>query len=558
MLIEEKFDFLNSYSFFSLIDIFFANKLNPDTEEEAIFLAYLFFISRNGFVSLLIEKDDIYPKPQDLNSEENLIFLTEKIINGAKKASEKDYIEKGIEKFSNCPIYKYGNYYYLQKNFVFETSIIENLSKLLSQRPNPIFSQDVFFKNLKKESTLFPDQKKAIEHAYENSISFILGGPGSGKTYLVSYLIEMFSLAFNKDAKKIIKIAIAAFTGKATNHLKDVVLKKTSANIEAKTLHLLLDIKERKNKYFGKDKLDFDLIIVDEASMIDIRLFAYLLDALKSKTRIIFIGDPHQLPPIEGGNIFSELVSLKIFKMVYLKKSVRFENDLILNLAGNVKNENAKELKKVLKKIDFLDLGSNTNIKKVMFNKANEYFFAFSNKKLDVEELLEKINKFRILSSMKTGFWGVDLLNKEIFTFFYKKAKVNQYLYIPIIITKNHYQLNLFNGEMGILEYKIGSDCEKTAYFKIDKVIKRYSIYLIRSYESAYVVSIHKSQGSEFESAMIIIPQNIQYFGKELFYTAITRVKKQITLISSEDLLFQLVKKSSFKNSALSERLIAF
>lgn len=563
MLIEKikKFRFfydLYLKNFFSAVDIFFANKINPKSEEEAIFLAYLFFISRNGFISLLIENDDVYPRPKDFNFDENIEIHNDLLINKVITGS-KSYIKEDFENFPNHPVCKYQSYYYLQKNFVFETFIINNLCKLLLKKPDDILDKKFFFDILNKEKKLLLKQKEAIKNVFENTISFVLGGPGTGKTYLACHLINMFLLSFDKNKKKEIKIVATSFTGKATNHLKKVILENSpDIDVQAKTLHLLLDIKERKNKDFGNQKLDFDLIIVDEASMIDIRLFAYLLDAVKEGARIVFIGDPHQLPPIDGGNIFSELINQKIITTTYLDIPVRFENNFILNLANGIKEENITKLNSSLNEIEFLDLKNLGIIKNLIFQKARDCFFSSSDKKLDIESLLKKTNNFRILSSIKKGPLGVDVLNKEIFFSFYKETKTNPFLYIPIVITKNHYQLDLFNGDLGVLEYQVTNSklLNGIAYFKSEKTIKKYPVYLIRSYEYAYVISIHKSQGSEFDSAILIIPDYSQNFGKELLYTAVTRVKNEIVLISSKELLLQLVKKSSFKKSALLNRLM--
>ncbi len=554
---------LNLKDFFSSIDIFFANHLNPSFEDEAIFLAYLFFISRNGFVSLMVENNDIYPKPNDINfetnSELNYEEILQKIISGSKIVSDAKYVEKNYELFPNHPIVKFQNYFYLQKNFVFETFILKNLSTLLFKNPDDIFDKNIFFENLKNEPTLYLEQKEAIKNAYEKSISFIVGGPGCGKTYLASHLIKIFYSSFNNLKKNELKIVATSFTGKATSHLKKTISKIfQDINIEAKTLHLLLNIKERKSKYFGKEKLDFDLIIVDEASMIDIRLFAYLLDSIKDRARVVFIGDPNQLSPIEGGNVFSELINHNIISTAFLKRAIRFDNKLILDLAGCVNDENTNEFIQILQKVNFYKLDDNVNLRNTIFDEAEKYFLNFSDKRLDIDELFEKTNKFRILSSVKKGLLGVDVLNKELFLFFFEQIKFNQFFYVPIMITKNNYQLELFNGDLGILEYKIFNKqiIQGKAFFKIDEKIKEFPIHSIRSYEYAYAISIHKSQGSEFESAIIIIPEIAQNFGKELLYTALTRVKKKIHIISTEEHLIKMLKKSTLKKSGFIKRLM--
>lgn len=550
-------------TFFSSIDVFFSNYLNPKFKDEALFLAYLFLISRNGFISLFIGENDIYPSPDDLNFEESprdsIDELTTQIISGSKKVLNSCYTEKKNELIPKHPVVYFESYFYLQKNFVFETFILKNLKRLTSIKPDDLFFKESFFEYLLNEKTLLAEQKKAIEIVFGNSISFIAGGPGSGKTYLASHLIKNFHLSFNNETKKELKIIAAAFTGKAASHLKQTLIKNfQEENVEVMTLHLLLEIKENKNKYFEKDRLNFDLIIVDEAAMIDNRVFAYLLDSIKDGARIVFMGDPDQLPSIEGGNIFSELLNLKIIPAVHLEKPMRFENNIILDMANAIKEEKAGYFLDLLQKVNFFDLAGGAHVKNRIFDESKQYFLNFSDIRLNIEELLDKTAKFRILSSIKKGYLGADNLNNELFSCFYNEAKFNKFLYIPIMVTKNNYQLELYNGDLGILEYHIvdkGNFDGSRAFFTINGKIKEFSVYSIKFYELAYVLSIHKSQGSEFESAIIILPETAQNLGKELLYTGLTRAKNKISIFSTRKHLLKIINKSSFKKSGFSKRL---
>ncbi|NGX36583.1 MAG: hypothetical protein K1000chlam1_01432, partial [Candidatus Anoxychlamydiales bacterium] len=357
---------------------------------------------------------------------------------------------------------------------------------------------------------------------------------------------------------KELQIAATSFTGKATSHLKSNIFKHAkNVQIEAKTLHSLLNLREGKNKFFKDQKIDFDLILVDESSMIDIKLMAYLLDAIKKGTRIVFIGDPNQLPPIVGGNLFKEIVDVLPNQASILKRAHRFDNNIILDLAKAIDLENEKNIVDILdNKIDFFDIETINAAKNNIFDMAKDNFFEPQNKKLQISNVLNRINDFRILSSIKKGPFGVDTLNKEIFSIFYRKAKTDDFLYVPIIITKNNYKLDLYNGQVGILSYqKTDSGLTRgIAHFQMDGQVKSYSIYYLNSFEYAYAISIHKSQGSEFEKAIVIIPETQKSFSKELFYTAVTRVKNKLYLISSKKIIFDLIKKQSFKKSALSKR----
>lgn len=563
---REKFSYFNELKendFFSTLDIFFANYLDPDSEEIAIFLAYLFLISRNGYVSLEIENDDkIYPNPKDLNVKtknlvKNFDVFVKKVILGSKKLPNKILYTDGLEEeYPKKPICRFKNFYYLQRNFVFEKKIIKNLQRLNYQIPNQIFDKDIFLKFLADEKTVNFEQKKAIESAFFKSVSLVLGGPGTGKTYVAAQIVNILSKSLRKSKKEFfLKIALTSFTGKATSHLKSNILKVAkNIDLDAKTLHFLLNLKEGKAKSFDENKLNYDLVIVDEASMLDLKLTAHLLNLIKNGSRVVFIGDPNQLPPIESGNVFAEISKLKNIKKVHLKNFQRFENIEIIDLANAIKNSDEKYLDTIFEKSNFYDIENFYHTKKIILDIANISFFEPTSKNIEIEKIFDELKNFIILSAIKKGPFGVDTLNQEIFYLFYNKAHLNDYLFVPIIITKNNYHLNLFNGQIGILKVQktIDGPFKKEAYFQIDGKIQRFEIFYLNAYEYAYSISIHKSQGSEFKKVAVIIPDGSENFGKELFYTALTRAKNDFLIFSTKKILKDLIKVSSFKKSALS------
>ncbi|NGX62838.1 MAG: RecBCD enzyme subunit RecD [Candidatus Anoxychlamydiales bacterium] len=558
------FEDLRKKEFFSYLDEFFAKYLKPQNEVETIFLAYLFLISKNGYISLEIQKDTIYPLPKFFNVDSFLQIdekkLIEKIILGSDSFSKKVLSFGEDKNFQKSIVCRYENFFYLQKNFVFETKIIKNVKELLLSRPKELFVEETFTTLLENEKTLNAEQKKAIQNFFKNSISFILGGPGTGKTYTAAHLIDIFYKSFDSTKKEKLKIVATAFTGKATSHLKSNISKfSKDIEIDAKTLHSLLNIKEGRSKFFEGDKLCYDLIIIDESSMLDLKIIAHLLDSIKKDSRVVFIGDPNQIPPIESGNIFAELSKSNKIPKITLKRAVRFENSNILDIADLINLKNEKAFEDIFAKKDlFYDLEKTNQTKKDLLNMAKTNF-SLSKDEESIDNIFAKINNFKILSSLKKGPFGVDLLNHEIFSLLYNDLDLNHHLYVPIIITKNSHKLELYNGQIGILQIQktINGPIKKQIYFqKDDKKIQTFSIYLINYYEYAYSISIHKSQGSEFNDVCIILPEGSINFGKELFYTAVTRAKKDICLFSTKKILKDLIKVSSFKKSAILNRLI--
>jgi len=564
---DKRFSFFKEKSFFSHIDIFFANYLKCKDEKEAVFFAYLFLISRHGFVSLLVEKDFIYPMPKDLNLEDGYDIdeksLIENVLLGAE-AYSKRFFSKKINFSFNFPIFpicKFQNYYYLQKNYVLETLVINKLKEFLLEKPKELLSKEIFSELVNKNQSLNLEQKQAILNVLENSISFIIGGPGSGKTYVAAHLIDIFYSSFSFK-KKQPKIVATAFTGKATSHLRSkIAFFSKNIEIETKTLHSLLDLKEKRDKALGIDKIFYDLVIIDEASMIDLKLLAYLLDSILKGCRIVFIGDPNQLPSIEAGSIFSEIASQNIFKTTLLKKSIRFSNNIIYKLANALEKSDTLAFTNLLDETEsiFIDIDENKNIKKELFKKVKKYFFVSSKEPLLIDTLFEKLNDFRILSSLKKGFFGFDSLNNEIFQLFFKQVKENEYFYVPIIITKNNYKLDLYNGQIGIAQYLISKNrplaCK--CFFKIDEGIIDFPLDVLTNFELAYVISIHKSQGSEYNNVMIILPDASCVFGKELLYTAITRAKNNLQLLSTKKIIQEILIRSLIKKSGFLKRFLS-
>ncbi|MFA6502255.1 MAG: AAA family ATPase, partial [Parachlamydiales bacterium] len=331
--------------------------------------------------------------------------------------------------------------------------------------------------------------------------------------------------------------------------------------IDIKTIHLLLNIKEGKEKYFDDSRLDYDLVIIDEASMLDFKLMAYLLHSIKKGSRIVFIGDSNQLPPIAAGNVFTELTNMKNL-VTDLDLPKRFENQKIIEMADAVKTEDETKLFSLIDNDIFFNI-DNLDVKKIILEFSGYNPFHPTSEKLNIEKILDKVNEFKILSSIKNGPWGLETINNEILTFFLKKAKAAEYLYIPVIVTKNNYKLSLFNGQIGILQAQVISNklsisAKSDIYFKIEDKVVNYPIASVRAYELAYAISIHKSQGSEFCDAIIILPDGSQNFGKELLYTAITRVKNNLKIVSSKIILEQLLKKSSIKKTGILERYSNF
>ena len=199
--------------------------------------------------------------------------------------------------------------YYLKKNWVYETTIMEQIQRL---RASPITSLATPPEHLNAE------QKEAIRQMLNQSFSILCGGPGTGKTYTAALFVSLLAKTPSY------RVVVTAPTGKAALHLHAKVLSENPhIKCEVSTLHRLLKLKPGETNLFSSRRIDADLILVDEASMMDVSLFAHLLEAVGDQTRLVLLGDPNQLPPVEVGSLFTECAEQF---GIFLEKCMRTED----------------------------------------------------------------------------------------------------------------------------------------------------------------------------------------------------------------------------------------
>lgn len=377
---------------------------------------------------------------------------------------------------------------YLKRNWECEKSFIFHLKRLKEQKPTLSISDDWLKKRLETEP-LNAEQKKAILNAASQNLSLICGGPGTGKTFTAAVLIRLFIECGNKE------IAIGAPTGKAVANMKSA-LGFLAEKCSFKTVHALVK----------KEKIHADLIVIDEGSMVDALRMMQLFAAVKEGARLILLGDKNQLPPIESGNFFADLASDPQL-VSELKTCLRTDLKEILDMALQVNRGNPIPSKPLP----------------------------------DSKTLLSLIVKeqFHVLTPLRKGLYGVDHLNQLLYQHHQKRGAKE----IPILIMENDPYLELFNGDMGILNKE-----DNRAYFSEGRAFPE---YLLPRYDYAYVLSVHKSQGSEYERVLILLPKGSEVFGREMLYTALTRAKSHVTLLADEGVVEALVKTSNHRRSGL-------
>lgn len=481
-----------------MIDAFFANRLLPEgSKEEKLFLEHLLAISREGHLCLQVGAAFIDP-PSENPDRDTLM------IEGSRRLPP------------HLPwIHREGDRWYVERNWKFEQRVKTHLKRL--QEAPPAFS----LQGKQPPIGLEPEQFLAWERGMSKTFSIIAGGPGTGKSYVAACLVTELL----KIVPENFRIVVAAPTGKAAAHLEAKLPK--DRRIRCGTLHLLLGVRHSTDLNGEKGYLGADFLIVDECSMIDVRLFGFLLASLETGTRVILMGDENQLPPIEGGSVFADLVKSGTNNCTYLSKCLRSDRAEILQIAEAAR----------------LGLGE-----EIPIDEGNEWDF-FRHFPLPSHEIptLEAFQSICMLSCIRQGPLGVDTLNQKFANYYLSRAKPGDYFVAPILITKNDYTQKLYNGQRGILVRKIGEEGS-------DKVVfaeRELPAILVTHFEYAYVLSVHKSQGSEYDHVILFVPPGSEVFGREMIYTGVTRARISIKLMGSRETLIKALGKSSRRVSNL-------
>jgi exodeoxyribonuclease V alpha subunit len=541
------------------------NQVKEKDEEQACFLAVMMAFSRLGHLCVSIHDGQVVPSlealtPHQIEKPFDLQRLEKMVIAGSEKLSV-EIIDHGNCPDSFSPLVRDGCNFYLQRNFHFEVLLAEQISRILAF-PVQESSLSILSDALNKE------QREAVKKGLKSPLMLITGGPGTGKTYTATHFLSAYLKA--NPGKR---IAIAAPTGKAVAHLKRKILEvpellNQQDQLQVGTLHALLGIK-RADDFGDRDfHITADCIIVDECSMIDLALFSALLTAVPLGAKVVLMGDDHQLPPIESGTVFSELCTFakeaKPSIIAALKVCQRSDQKEILDLSDDIRHGDHVNVNIALKAKHCSALSFYPLAELGKHLSAIDFPEPFSSKPSS-EELFSKMDNFRILSPLRKGPYGVEEINRKIWSHYLPKVRSKQYWAIPIIITKTSYQLDLCNGEMGYLVRFVGKKCTDDRLFKsqdyavfIDKKGSGYReipVTLLPAFENAYALTVHKSQGSEYNTLLFFLPPGSENFGREVLYTGVTRARNQLILVSQEEIVEKCLAKDSKRNSGLYSRL---
>ncbi|MFM1961310.1 MAG: hypothetical protein RLZZ172_155 [Bacteroidota bacterium] len=516
------------------------------------------------------------------------------------------------------PFIRDGNLIYFQRYHHYESQIISHVvaraassQRLLPERMAALEKHHTLITDLVATyplDGLLPEEQTdwqlvACLRSLLSDFSIITGGPGTGKTTTLAKLLRIL-YAINPDTS----VALAAPTGKASMRMHESLQNSATAfpemqpvfdKLKPSTLHSLLGYRPNTIhfKYNRSNTLPFSWVVVDEASMIDVPMFAKLLDALHPETRIILLGDKDQLASVEAGSLLGDLCSvipnlngmesarrewINSFlpaqqrqiratgdatdtpwlsnHILQLKLSHRFKKrGAIGNLAGIIIRGETAALAEVLADSESTEMQFDTAYNQSALEACCKGYADYI-LETDIKKALEKLNNLRVLVAVREGERGLYAVNRQIERFLRQEQLLKPdrefYPNRPVMVTRNNYELNLFNGDVGILRPDAHGNLR--AWFtdsngELRSILPAY----LSDAETVFAMTIHKSQGSEFDKVMVILPEGTDnlLLTRELLYTAVTRAKKSVTIQATEETLLHTVSRSVKRISGITQRI---
>lgn len=507
------------------------------------------------------------------------------------------------------------NRLYLQRYWQYERDVACNILSRTSSKRNLQFDRAELAAKL---NLYFPEnssggktnwQKVAATAALLKRFLIISGSPGTGKTTTITKVMALIL----DVGKRNLQVALAAPTGKAAARLQESV-QKTKEKLfcaddirelipdAAQTIHRLLG-SVNDSPYFKfneKNPLPYDLVVIDEASMVDLPLLAKLFQAMPSDTQIILLGDKDQLASVDAGvvlgdicagnaadmysqNFVSQIADLSGEKLtaadipagvqdciIQLQNNFRFAEDSGINILSRaVQSGNSPEVFGLLQgrersDIDWIDLNLRNNLQKkfatAVIDGYSEYLKAVKSRAGE-QEMFACFEKFRILCALRAGNWGTQRINALVEKILSAADLINPqglfYEGMPVMVLQNDYRLRLFNGDVGIILKESTGDREMVAIFrdehgKLRKIIPA----RLPQHETVWAMTVHKSQGSEFDRILLVLSdRDVPVVTRELVYTGITRARCNVQIWAGKEILTKAISRRISRQSGLGDSL---
>ncbi|ABE58526.1 exodeoxyribonuclease V subunit alpha [Chromohalobacter israelensis] len=487
------------------------------------------------------------------------------------------------------PLVLVGERLYLRRYWRAEQAVATHLGARLG-RPLPVEASlaaplaRLFSANGASEDA--PDwQKVACTLALRNRLTIISGGPGTGKTTTVTRLLALLqtqALAASRG-ERALRIQLAAPTGKAAARLSESIAGAMSgldveADVaatlprEALTLHRLLGARPdtRQFRHHAGQPLSLDLLVVDEASMVDLELMAALLEALPDEARLILLGDKDQLASVEAGSVLGDLCANALDQgyspaacevlsqladtdmtpdpacspladhVVMLRKSFRFDAHSGIGALAAATNDGDVAAFRQAWQAQYTDIQwlASSNAQREVERAALAGYRDFYRRVRDgasPADVLARLNDFQVLCALKRGPWGVEGLNARIAAGLWREGWIEDpqgwYAGRPVMVTRNDPQLGLYNGDIGIALPDAEAGRRLRVFFATAGGVRAVLPSRLDACETVFAMTVHKSQGSEFTHVMFVLPERANpILTRELVYTGITRARQRLTL----------------------------
>ncbi len=504
----------------------------------------------------------------------------------------------------NYPMILDGNNLYLQRYWNYETSVADSIltrcqsDSAIGGHLEDDAMPDVGMPGEHRD----PDQVRAVLAALNSKFTVISGGPGTGKTTTIARIIVALR---RMEPNKAPRIMLAAPTGKAAARMHEALVQsmdhvmkgqnpeKQNDPIEAKTLHRLLKIVPGQNsyRYASQRPLAADVIIVDEASMIDLALMAKLIEAAAPHAKLILVGDKDQLSSVEAGSVMGDIcagVSTEKANdasskhgagnaaglsehIVVLNKNYRFSADSGIDELGRAINSgDSGEVMTLLQEpgkrhIDFRPLTSFSDMEDNLSRLVMEGIAPIFSTE-DPLEGMAALGRIKILTPLRKGPFGVETINRMVEAVLRRNRVIvsvpgwgtQWYAGRPVIMNRNDYFHHLFNGDVGItiVERIDGMQQVRVGFADGRGKIRYLAPEQLPDHQTVYAMSVHKSQGTEFQKVVLILPdRDLPLMTRELIYTAVTRARQRVEIWGRQEILSAAVERRLHRVSGLKKKL---
>ena len=539
-----------SKNYFSRLDVAFAQFLTErcrlENNQQNVFfnlVAQLSYQQSQGHSCIRLSKEAV------------TIMLASKLVTDASLSEQK-----------TLPLVIQNQCLYTQRYYFYESRLAAQLKTLLQQPLATQIQSDLLeialtrhFSPLENNETDW--QRAAAKTALTHGFSIVTGGPGTGKTTTVVKILALLQ----EFSQPFLHIVLAAPTGKAAMRLQESIggnIEKLNCDAELKqhipqavsTIHRLLGAKPLSPyfKHHADNPLPYDVIVIDEASMVDLALMSKLVDALKQEARLILLGDKDQLASVESGSVLADLTSCLTEQTVELKKSHRFHG-IIKDLAVAINQQQAQLAWELLEQQGEIISLLKTDLIDYVANKQKPYLDMIKHG-ADFKSIFEAFNEFQVLCSNRRGINSIEDINFKV----EKKLGLSAHWYVgrPVMISENNPALQLYNGDIGLcLE---DENRRLMVYFLCPdgETIKKVLPSRLPKCDTVFAMTIHKSQGSEFEEVLMVLPDvSNRVLNKELIYTAITRAKTTVKIVANKTVFLEAVGKKVQRFGGLKSKM---